>query len=128
MTCLPRVIHLVDDTTAGGVMRVIDHILTSPDLAAQANHSLVHLPRGKISARVYKADLIVSHLSISWRNLPMLIAARAANASTPLVHIEHSYTENFTSSVILISRSYIDKHIFYSYTHIRNEMMIQAYH
>lgn len=97
MTRLPRVIHLCDDATAGGVMRVIDHILTSPDLAAQASHSLVHLPRGKISGRAYKADLIVSHLSISWRNLPMLIAARAANASTPLVHVEHSYTEAFVA-------------------------------
>lgn len=97
MSRLPRVIHLVDDATAGGVMRVIDHILTSPDLAAQANHSFVHLPRGKITARVYAADLIVSHLSISWRNLPMLIAARAANASMPFVHVEHSYTEAFVA-------------------------------
>lgn len=97
MNSLPRVIHLFDDVTAGGVMRVIDHILTSPDLGAHANHSLIHLPRGKISTHIYEADLIVSHLSISWRNLPMLIAARAANLSTPFVHIEHSYTEAFVA-------------------------------
>lgn len=97
MSRLPRVVHLVDDATAGGVMRVIDHLLTSPDLATQANHSLIHLARGKISARVYEADLIVSHLSISWRNLPMLIAAGASNASTPFVHVEHSYTEAFVA-------------------------------
>jgi D-inositol-3-phosphate glycosyltransferase len=97
MTQLPIVLHLVDDVTAGGVMRVVDHIMTSPDLAATAQHSVLQVPRGKVSTQKYDADLIVSHLSISWRNLPLLIAARAANASTRLVHVEHSYTEAFVA-------------------------------
>lgn len=97
MSSLPKVVHLVEDVTSGGVMRVIDHILTSPALAATAQHSVSYVRRGKISAQKYEADLIVSHLSISWRNLPLLIAARAANASTRLVHVEHSYTEAFVA-------------------------------
>jgi D-inositol-3-phosphate glycosyltransferase len=97
MSQLPKVLHLVDDVTAGGVMRVVDHIVTSPDLAAMARHSVMQVPRGKVSTQKYNADLIVSHLSISWRNLPLLIATRAANASTRLVHVEHSYTEAFVA-------------------------------
>ncbi len=97
MTTLPKVLHLVDDMTAGGVMRVVDHIMTSPDLAAKAHHRMLQVPRGIVSSQKYDADLVVSHLSISWRNLPLLIAARAANASTRLVHVEHSYTEAFVA-------------------------------
>ncbi len=97
MTDLPRVLHLVDDNTAGGVMRVINYLLTSPELASHGHHRILHVMRGKITRQVHQADLIVSHLSISWRNLPVLIAARDANASTPIVHVEHSYTEAFVA-------------------------------
>jgi glycosyltransferase involved in cell wall biosynthesis len=41
--------------------------------------------------------VIVSHLSIRWRGLPMLLSLRAANPKTLLVHIEHSYTESFVA-------------------------------
>jgi glycosyltransferase involved in cell wall biosynthesis len=44
-----------------------------------------------------RADIIVSHLSINWRALPKLISFRARYATTPLVHVEHSYTEAFTA-------------------------------
>lgn len=92
---LPKVIHLIDDTTAGGVMRVLDHIMTSRDLAKTADHSLVEIQRGAISLTRHKCDVIVSHLSISWRTLPALVALRLANPGKMLVHIEHSYTEGF---------------------------------
>ncbi len=92
-----RVVHLVDDTTAGGVMRVIDHITTSPELARTAAHSLRVVARGSLGIGRINADVIVSHLSVSWRNLPMFIALRAANARSSLVHVEHSYTECFVA-------------------------------
>lgn len=92
-----RVVHLVDDTTAGGVMRVLDHITTSSDLARTADHSLRLVNRHSIALGRIDADVIVSHLSISWRGLPMLLALRAANPRTSLVHVEHSYTESFVA-------------------------------
>lgn len=93
----PHVVHLIDDTTAGGVMRVLDYLTTSVDLAKDANHSVFRVRRGAVSLRSFKADMVVSHLSISWRALPALIALRAANPKTPLVHVEHSYTEAFVA-------------------------------
>ena len=34
-----KVVHLVDDTTAGGVMRVLDYIKTAPAMVDLANHA-----------------------------------------------------------------------------------------
>ena len=95
MSNLPTVVHLIDDTTQGGVMRVLDHIKTSPDLAALAKHRFVTVDRARVQFRRYDADVIVSHLAISWRTLPALLAIRAANRDKHLVHVEHSYTEGF---------------------------------
>lgn len=97
MTGLPIILHLVDDATAGGVMRVIDFIQTSAEMAELGEHRVQQISRGKVTARPFQADIIVSHLSISWRNLPALIAMRATNAGKKIVHIEHSYTEAFVA-------------------------------
>ncbi len=91
----PVVTHLIDDTTAGGVMRVLDHIKTSPEMADLAEHRFEKIRRGQIKARRHDGDIIVSHLSISWRTLPAMAALRAANLGKKLVPIEHSYTEGF---------------------------------
>jgi D-inositol-3-phosphate glycosyltransferase len=97
MTDLPIILHLVDDATAGGVMRVVDFIQTSAEMSELGEHRVQQIKRGQITARPFDADIIVSHLSISWRNLPALIAMRAANAGKKIVHIEHSYTEAFVA-------------------------------
>lgn len=91
----PVVVHLIDDTTAGGVMRVLDHITTSADMAQIADHRLVRVDRGQISLQRHRCDVIVSHLSISWRTLPVFVALKLANRHARLVHVEHSYTEAF---------------------------------
>lgn len=92
-----RVVHLVDDTTAGGVMRVLDYITTSVEMAQTARHSVRVIDRRSLTIGRVDADVIVSHLSINWRGLPKLLALRAANARASLVHIEHSYTESFVA-------------------------------
>lgn len=97
MTALPIVLHLVDDTTAGGVMRVVDFIRTSPEMAKLAVHRVRHVKRGQVNTQRLDADMIVSHLAISWRNLPTIIAIRAAHATRQFLHVEHSYTETFVA-------------------------------
>lgn len=97
MTARPVVLHLVDDTTAGGVMRVVDFLVTSGRLAAGAQHITQQITRGSLRAERLKADIIVSHLTLNWRGLPGLIALRAANVHTPMIHVEHSYTEGFVA-------------------------------
>lgn len=95
MKKLPHILHLVDDTTAGGVMRVLDFLRNDRDLAQTAHHEVKSVTRGKIISGLGHPNVIVSHLAVSWRNLPSLIALRTANVRTPLVHVEHSYTESF---------------------------------
>ncbi|MBT0956542.1 glycosyltransferase [Alphaproteobacteria bacterium KMM 3653] len=93
----PRIIHLVDDTTAGGVTRVLDHLLTAPALGALADHSLQVIDRKSTLPPRLKADVIVSHLAISWRLLPMLALLRLCHPKAALVHVEHSYTQGFVA-------------------------------
>ena len=101
-----RVLHLVDDTTAGGVMRVLTHIMTAPKLSENADHSLRCVDRGHLRPERMNADVIVSHLAISWRALPMLVALRLAYPRTPLIHVEHSYTEHFTKHNVTHKRRF----------------------
>lgn len=103
---LPRIVHLVDDTTAGGVMRVLDHILTASEMAQTAHHSLISVDRGRMSLGRIKADVIVSHLAVSWRAMPMLTALRARHLRTPLVHVEHSYTKAFVAANVTHKRRF----------------------
>lgn len=91
----PMVLHLIDDTTAGGVTRVVDHIIASPELARDADHRLQVVKTGRDWPCQRHADVIVSHLSVNWRNLPRFIALRARNPQARLIHLEHSYTESF---------------------------------
>ncbi len=96
MTTLPRIVHLVDDTTPGGVMRVAEYLTSSHALKAHADHEIKTVKRARLLPS-YDADIIVSHLTISWRTLPALITLRARNPGKKLVHVEHSYTESFTA-------------------------------
>lgn len=92
-----RVAHLVDDTTAGGVMRVVDHMMTAPRLTRLAQHRLLQVDRNQLSAGHVEADVIISHLAINWRIVPLLASLRALHPKARLIHIEHSYTESFTA-------------------------------
>ncbi len=91
----PRIVHLIDDAGAGGVNRMLDYVQTSPTLAEQAVHTKTQIARGSWRVARLEADVIVSHLSVSWRNLPTLVALRARHPGIPLVHVEHSYSEGF---------------------------------
>jgi glycosyltransferase involved in cell wall biosynthesis len=93
----PRVLHLVDDTTAGGVMRVVDFIQSAQSMAKVASHRVHPVERGKFWRLGTRADVIVSHTALSWRSLPAIIALRLMHPRTPVVHVEHSYTEGFVA-------------------------------
>ncbi|MGF1501868.1 MAG: glycosyltransferase family 4 protein [Paracoccaceae bacterium] len=98
---IQTVIHLVDDTSPGGVTRVLDHIAKSTALGHRHRHEIRTLRRGRLGAPKLGADLIVSHLSVSWANLPMLTALRALNPAARIIHVEHSYTEAFVASHVV---------------------------
>jgi D-inositol-3-phosphate glycosyltransferase len=101
-----RVVHLIDDATAGGVMRVVDHLLTAPALSRDATHTRLFIDRRALFAMHITADVIVSHLTISWRILPLLMGIRARHPRTRLIHVEHSYTEAFVAANVTHNRRF----------------------
>ena len=85
-----KTVHLTDDRRMGGVTRFLEHLC-----ALRTDDEVVFVKRNSLRARKYDATTIVSHLAISWRSLPMLIALRACNPSARLIHVEHSYCAGF---------------------------------
>lgn len=93
----PIVTHLIDDLTAGGVTRVLDHLLTAPEMAGFADHRLKRVAPGTTCIGHIGGDIIVSHLAVSWRMLPAFVSLRVCNPHARLIHVEHSYTEGFVA-------------------------------
>ncbi|MGH1415169.1 MAG: glycosyltransferase [Pelagimonas sp.] len=86
-------VHLIDDRTPGGVMRMVSFLTSAPDPTCR--HSVLDFQDWR---RLYPSpDIIVSHLAVSWRNLPMLLAMRARFPRSRMIHVEHSYTQSFTA-------------------------------
>ncbi|MEO1108969.1 MAG: glycosyltransferase family 4 protein [Pseudomonadota bacterium] len=92
-----KVLHLVDDTTAGGVMRILDHLLVQSELSGAVEQKVLRVKRTAFSWGKLNADVIVSHVVPSWRSLAAFSALRAMHLDTRLVHVEHSYTRAFTT-------------------------------
>ncbi|GHF59148.1 glycosyltransferase [Seohaeicola zhoushanensis] len=93
-----RVLHLIDDTTPGGVTRYLEFIRHHPAMTGVARHQIRLVTRNRLRAERVTADIVVSHLAISWRGLPQFMALRAANPKVPLIHVEHSYCEGFVAA------------------------------
>ncbi|MBW8638923.1 glycosyltransferase family 4 protein [Hoeflea sp. WL0058] len=90
--------HIVDDDSFGGVNRMLAHMTNSPVLYKAGQHRIVRVRRGQFTPPKIKADIIVSHLSVNWANMPMLTAIRAIHPRTAFIHVEHSYSERFVTA------------------------------
>ena len=93
-----RFCHLIDDTSPGGVMRMLDFIQSSAKMAALGTHEIVATPAGLTRPPRLQADVIVSHIVLSWKNLPFFFALRARYPRATLVHIEHHYSAAFAAT------------------------------
>ena len=92
---MTRIVHLVDDTSPGGVTRFLEYLRTSEAAAAFGQHYVIPVKVGLSQPSRFDADVIVSHVVLSWKNLPFIFALRARHPGTPLIHIEHSYSPAF---------------------------------
>ncbi|WP_116082403.1 glycosyltransferase family 4 protein [Tropicimonas sp. IMCC34011] len=101
---MTRILHLVDDTNPGGVTRYLDFLASSP--ASGLEHIVRPVSRTRPSAGGEAADIIVSHLAVTWRGLPGLMALRGAHPDTPLVHVEHSYSAGFVACNVTARRRF----------------------
>jgi glycosyltransferase involved in cell wall biosynthesis len=89
------IIHLVEDCADDRITDGLDFLAAKS--ADSSHHQVVRVRRGQLSAPKVTADVIVSHLSVCWTNLPLFTALRAVYPSTPLVHVEHRHGERFVA-------------------------------
>jgi D-inositol-3-phosphate glycosyltransferase len=94
---IQSVVHIVDDASWGGVNRLLACFETAHEGFVHDHHKIVRIERGLKRAPLIEADVIVSHLSVCWKNIPFFTSLRATHPETPLVHVEHSYSERFAA-------------------------------
>ena len=97
---MTRFCHLIDDTSPGGVTRMLDFIQGSAKMNALGAHEIVTTPGGFRKPPSIDADVIVSHIVLSWKNLPFFVALRARYPRATLVHIEHHYSAAFAAAEV----------------------------
>ncbi len=97
---MTRICHLIDDTSPGGVMRMLDFIQGSPQMTTLGDHQIVNTPAGLSRLPTIDADVIVSHIVLSWRNLPFFLSLRAAHRKATIVHVEHHYSASFEAAEV----------------------------
>ncbi len=94
---IQSVVHIVDDASWGGVNRLLECFENAPEGFVHDHHKIMRISRGLKHAPIIKADVIVSHMSICWKNIPFFSSLRSAHPETPLIHVEHSYSERFVA-------------------------------
>lgn len=92
--------HLIDDTSPGGVMRMLSFIQNSEQMNALGSHEIVTTPAGLSRPPKFTADVIVSHIVLSWKNLPFFVALRARYPRTTIIHVEHHYSAAFAAAEV----------------------------
>ncbi len=97
---IQAVSHIIADDPADGIEAIAGHLRTSPLLAASASCRIVRQSRGRLEPPRLQADIIVSHLPVTWRNFAYLTALRALHPSTPLVHVEHALGDAYVAGTV----------------------------
>jgi D-inositol-3-phosphate glycosyltransferase len=94
---IQSVVHIVDDASWGGVNRLLECFNGAHEEFVHDRHKILRIKRGVKKSPVIEADVIVSHMSVCWKNIPFFTALRATHPETPIVHVEHSYSERFSA-------------------------------
>jgi D-inositol-3-phosphate glycosyltransferase len=94
---IQSVVHIVDDASWGGVNRLLECFNNAPEGVVHDRHKIMRIERGLKKSPVVEADVIVSHMSVCWKNIPFFTSLRATHPETPLVHVEHSYSERYAA-------------------------------
>jgi D-inositol-3-phosphate glycosyltransferase len=94
---IQSIVHIVDDASWGGVNRLLGCFEDAPEGFVHDHHKIMRIERGLRHAPLIEADVIVSHMSVCWKNIPFFSSLRAAHPEVPLIHVEHSYSERFVA-------------------------------
>ena len=94
---IQSVVHIVDDASWGGVNRLLNCLVGDNTSPNRDQHKIMRINRGLTKAPQIEADVIVSHMSICWKNVAFFSSLRSTNPETPLIHVEHSYSERYVA-------------------------------
>ena len=98
-------LHLTDDSRAGGVMTNIRGMKRVDQQLGLIQHVTQVNPSNALAAREFHADIIIVHFSLAWRKLPYLVALRALNRKSLLILQEHHYSpEHFENEPDALKR------------------------
>ncbi|MEO9600885.1 glycosyltransferase family 4 protein [Parasphingorhabdus sp.] len=94
MNNLPKIVHLLDDISLGGVTKSLE-LFRNPTLERHYSFSVeeVH-PEWSIAPR-FDASAIVVHFSVSWKTMPFLYSLASKNPKAKLILMQHSYSEEW---------------------------------
>lgn len=94
MINLPKIVHLLDDLSLGGVTRSLE-LFQHPALKRHYDFATEEVqPDWSIAPKI-DAAVIVVHFSVSWKTLPFLYSLAARNPRSSLVLMEHSYSREW---------------------------------
>ncbi len=91
MNDIPKIIHLLSDISLGGVTKNLE-LFKLQKLANRFNSQIVGIKPEWNIAPTFGADIIITHFSPSWRNLPFLYSLLKNNTGAKILHMEHSYS------------------------------------
>jgi len=94
---IQSVVHIVDDASWGGVNRLLECLEQAPVGHVRDRHRIMRIKRGLRKTPRIDADVIVSHMAVCWKNVPYFSSLRATHPETPLIHVEHSYSERYVA-------------------------------
>ncbi|MEP3227365.1 MAG: glycosyltransferase family 4 protein [Parasphingorhabdus sp.] len=90
----PKIIHLLDDLSLGGVTKSLE-LFRHPALQRHYDFAVEEVHPDWSIAPKFKATAIVVHFSVSWKTLPFLYSLASRNPSAKLILMEHSYSEEW---------------------------------
>ena len=94
MTTLPKIVHLLDDLSLGGVTKNLE-LFQHPALNRHYTFSVEEVHPDWSIAPKFDVSVIVVHFSVSWKTLPFLYSLAARNVEAKLVLVEHSYSREW---------------------------------
>jgi len=94
MRDLPRIIHLITDLSLGGVIKNLQ-VFEQDSLTMRYISKTMEIKPEWTLAPQFGADIIITHFSTSWANLPFLLSLRKRNKHSIIIHMEHSYSQEW---------------------------------
>lgn len=91
-----RIAHLLDDFGMGGVTRALS-LFEDQEIRDLANSRVIPVASTAKLAPHLSVDIIVNHMTFSWKRMLFYTSLRARNPHCRIVQVEHSYTRAFES-------------------------------